>query len=245
MKLNKNKIAFGIAVLILVIALTGIVTWAVRGTPTVPVASVTIDSNDYDNPGSWRLQKSAKWTGRDTATITFDLSTIPQLDGRNKDIVFIMDCSQGYFNLDFDVEKENISNLLDYIFENQNNRVALICYNSTSEIISNFTNDKNSLKNSISEMEHYGNTSYSAALLSLETLLENYEHSNNRDLNVVFFTYRYPNADSNTRNAIYERIKLKHPYIHINGVQLRLDLSAISQRTKKKHLDSLITLQHM
>lgn len=224
-RLNK-KFLFIISCFVVLITITSVITWAVRSTPTEPVSSIMFQSDDFDSPGSWKVQKSAKWTGRDTATITFDLSTIPQLDGRNKDIVFIMDCSQGYFNLDFDVEKENISDLLDYIFENQNNRVAIIGYNSTSEIISNFTNDKNSLKNSISEMDHYGNTSYSSALLSLETLLENYEYSNDRDLNVVFFTYRYPNADSNARNAIYERIKLKYPYIHINGVQLRLDLHA-------------------
>ena len=222
-RLNK-KFIFVILCVITIVLITSIVSIAVRKTPTEPVRSIIIESDTFDNEGSFKIEESAKWTSNNTAKISFDLSTVPQLDGRNKDVVFVLDTSTPYINTDINVEKNTIKSLIDYILANDNNKVALITYNSTSEILTNFTNDKNELKNNIDEISASGNSSYTAALLNIETLLENYQKNDNRDLNVVFFTYRYPNADDNNRIAIYEKLKLKFPYININGVQLRLDL---------------------
>ena len=222
-KLNKKLIFVFFCITVLVV-ITSIVSWAVRSTPTEPIGNIIIESNNYDNEGSFKLEESSKWTSNSTANVSFDLSTVPQLDGKNKDVVLIMDTSTPYLNADFDTEKNTINSVIDYILDNTNNRIALISYNSTSEIISNFTNNKSNLLSSLEEVTFSGNSSYTAALLNLESLLNSYEQSNDRDLNVVFFTYRYPNADDNNRIAIYEKLKQKYSYMNINGVQLRLDL---------------------
>lgn len=222
-KMNK-KITFVFICILTVVLISTIVSWAVRSNPTEPVKNIIIEADSYDNPGSFKLEESSNWISNNKALVTFDLSTVPQLDGKNKDVVLVMDSSTPYINSDINLEKTTFNSLIDYILENTNNRVALITYNSTSEILSDFTNDKNELKESVNEIVATGNSSYTQALLNIEDLLSDYEKSNDRDLNVVFFTYRHPNSDDNNRIAIYEKLKLKHPYLNMNGVQLRLDL---------------------
>lgn len=222
-----GKVLFFLGIMIVLVTITSVITWAVRSNPTEPLKTVVISSNDYDSAGSWQIEKSAEWTGVDTARITLDVSTIPYLDGRSKDIILVMDCSNSYFNGDLQIEKTEMKNLLDYIFENNNandNKVALISYGSSSEILSNFSDEKNVLKSEIDSLNYLGNSSYSEALLNVELLLNNYEYDEDRDLNIVFFTYRYPNADAESRTALYEKIKDKYPYANFHGVQLYLDL---------------------
>ena len=46
------------------------------GIYTEEIPTTEIVSNDYDNPGSWKIEKSAKWTGKGKAQITFNLSSV-------------------------------------------------------------------------------------------------------------------------------------------------------------------------
>ena len=43
---------------------------------TQEIRSVEIESEDYDDPGSWHIDKSAKWVSFSEAEVNFDLSTI-------------------------------------------------------------------------------------------------------------------------------------------------------------------------
>ena len=64
------------------------------GIYTEEVKSVEIESNDYGSPGSWHIDKSAKWIGEGKAEITFELtSKIKESNNRNKDVILVIDRS--------------------------------------------------------------------------------------------------------------------------------------------------------
>ena len=43
---------------------------------TQEIRSVEIQSNDYDDPGSFHIDKSAKWVSFTEAEVSFDLKTV-------------------------------------------------------------------------------------------------------------------------------------------------------------------------
>ena len=62
---------------------------------TEPIKSVTITSEklNYENttPGSWKIEKSAKWISKDQARITFDLKTLHKMNSQNSDVILVME----------------------------------------------------------------------------------------------------------------------------------------------------------
>ena len=64
---------------------------------TVPVKSVTLTSThtsyESNEPGSWNIEKSARWTGQGKAQITFDVSSIMKTSEGHKDLIFVLDNS--------------------------------------------------------------------------------------------------------------------------------------------------------
>ena len=61
----------------------------------VEVKSVEIQSEDYNEPGSLHITKSAEWIDADKAKVTFDLDSVMKpTDGRYKDIILVIDTSE-------------------------------------------------------------------------------------------------------------------------------------------------------
>ena len=220
-KLNR-KTLFIILCFVIVVAVSSIITWAVRSTPTEPVAFVNIESENYNDPGSWTLKKSSSWYKKNKARITFDLKTVPKTNNHKKNVVFVIDNSEslnsgGRIN----TLKTYLKNLVDYILSDNNNKVALITFNSSSEVLSNFTNSSSTIKGEIDEIEAIGETNYNDALLNVDYVLNHYQYNADTDLVVVFFTDGKPTIDTPQQIVTYELLKDKYSYakVKFNGVQ--------------------------
>lgn len=63
------------------------------------IESVDIESPDYQEsePGSWHIDKTAKWLDKDTAEVTFDVTSNRKISTRKKDIIFAFDNSSSMY----------------------------------------------------------------------------------------------------------------------------------------------------
>ena len=52
--------------------------------------------------------------------------------------------------------------------------------------------------------------------------MSNYQFENNRDVAVLFLTDGYPNEDIPNQISTYEVLKIKYPYMTINGIQYEM-----------------------
>lgn len=77
------------------------------------IESVEIESPDYkDNePGSWHIDKTAEWLNRDTAEVTFDVSSKRKIGDRKKDIIFVFDISSSMYGKKFERAKSDVKDL--------------------------------------------------------------------------------------------------------------------------------------
>ena len=84
-------------------------------TYTEEIRSVSIDGEGYTSniPGSWKIDKSAKWIGKGKAEVVFDVKSIPKTDGNNIDIVLVMDVSGSMSGSKLDRAKEDAHELID------------------------------------------------------------------------------------------------------------------------------------
>ena len=198
-------------------------------TYTQEIRNVEIESNDYDDPGSLHIDKSAKWTGFGKAQIEFKVNTVPKtLDGRNIDIVLVIDISGSMAGEKFDKAISDAKDLTEAVLSQSGNRMALITFDTTSNIISEFTNNKNTMLDYLDGLEIRGTTNYNAALLNVDEVLDGYTERTNTDLITLFLTDGYPNVDIPTEKATYRILKDKYPYMTINAIQYEMG-SAIIQ----------------
>lgn len=191
-----------------------------------PVKSVEIYSKNlsYQNkePGAWKVTQSSKWISKGEAEVTIDINSIKKVSEKYTDLLFVLDTS-GSININtLSNLKLSINNLVDEVLKNTNNKIGLITFNSTSEILSNLTNNKEILKNSINTITADGETNYYAALKNVENILEVYKPENNREFIVVFFTDGYPNIDTPNEIGEYNYLKKQYPFITINAIQNRI-----------------------
>ena len=90
--------------------------------------------------------------------------------------------------------------LLDDLLSSENNQVALISFSGASQIVSEFTNDKEDL---------------TAKINSLTTGEE-------KDCIVLFLTDGYPSKDVPNEVVEYAYLKEKYPYLEIHTVQYEI-----------------------
>lgn len=194
---------------------------------TEEIESIEIESPDYIDmePGSWHIDKSARWTGTTTAQVTFDVSSIMKTDDNYKDIILVIDISGSMEGEKIDKVKSDSKELAEVILSNSNNNVALITYDNRSQIISEFTNDKDIIIELIDSIAPNGETNYNAPLKDVEQLMKDYEKQDNRDIVTLFLTDGYPNIDTPNQIATYNLLKEKYPYMKINGIQYEMGSS--------------------
>ncbi len=191
---------------------------------TEEIKSIEIESPDYkDNtPGSFHIDKSAEWTGIDTAKVTFDISSIMKTDDNYKDLILVIDISGSMEGEKLNKVKSDSIELVESLLSDSNNRVALIVYDSDSEIISEFTNDKDSIVDKINSLSDKGCTNYNAPLKHVDEIMDGYTKESNRDIITLFLTDGYPNEDTPNQIGTYELLKNKYPYMAINGIQYEM-----------------------
>ncbi len=197
-------------------------------TYTQEIRNVEIESNDYDDPGSFHIDKSAKWTGLGKAQIEFDVETVSKfVEGRNIDIVLVLDISGSMEGIKFERAISDAKDLATAILSTSGNRMALITFDTDSEIVSGFTSDKNEMLDYLDSLSTKGATNYNAGLLNVDEVLDGYTERTNTDLVTLFLTDGYPNVDVPTEKATYRILKDKYPYMTINGIQYEMGVDII------------------
>ena len=201
---------------------------------TQEIRKVEIEDSNYDDPGSFHIDKKGEWTGYEKARVTFDLSTVMKLrDEQNYlDVIMIIDVSGSMSGSKLERAKEDAIELTNSILSDSNNKMALITFDSHSQILSGFTNNKSNLVSLIDDLYDGSSTNYNAGLLNVEPVLENYNHTEDRDLIVLFLTDGYPNEDTpkqgiRNEKATYRILKEKYPYMTINGIQYEMGQAII------------------
>ena len=221
MKKHK-KIIFILAIVMVLFTITSIVITAIKGNPTEAVRKVIIESDNYDNPGSYHIEKSAKWITSDEALINFDVDTMYKSDGRYKDVILVIDMSGSMVDLRLATAKKNAKELVDVLLDDNHNSVSLITFDTSSEILSGFTNNKELIINEINDLNYRGATNYNAAFNNVIEVLDGYEEKDNTDLVVLFLTDGYPNEDTPNQIGTYQILKSMYPYITVHGVQYEM-----------------------
>ncbi|MCI8567756.1 MAG: VWA domain-containing protein [Bacilli bacterium] len=193
---------------------------------SVPVKSITITSSKLDYhkkvPGSYNIEKSAKWLEKGKARITFDLDTIMKTEEKFTDIIFVLDVSGSMSGEKLAKVKTDSIDLINTLLSDSNNRSALITFETTSKIILPLTNDKDKLMSTINGLSTGNMTNYYQALSNVDEILKDYKKEENRECIVLFLTDGYPNEEIPNEEGQYSYLKKVYPYLTINGIQYEM-----------------------
>ena len=197
-----------------------------------PVRSIVIQSEHTDfasgEEGSWQVTKSGYWTNYGEAEVTLDVDTSLMTNNQYTDIIFVLDISGSMAGDKLDRVKNDSKELISSLLSNQNNRAALITFDTESRIISELTNDEEQLTNEIDNLQVTGSTNYYQALVNVDSILQNYQKESDREMVILFLTDGYPNEDTPNQVTQYQYLKNTYPYITINGIQYEMGTSILS-----------------
>ena len=193
----------------------------------VPVKSVNITSqySNYENnePGSWKITKSAEWIKTNEARITFEINSVPKYDNDKKlDVIMVIDNSGSMEGDKIAQVKADAADLADTLLSDSENQIALITFGTEATLLSELSNDKTAILNHINLITTGECTNYYRGLLEAEKILEGYIQQENRELILLFLTDGYPNEETPNEVAEYHILKEAHPYMVINGIQYEM-----------------------
>ena len=229
---NKNYKKGMMAILLLVVMFF-VCSLSYAYTMSTPVPSVIITSENvsYEEkvPGSWQVEKSAKWISKGRARVTLDVDTVLMVREDASDIIFVVDTSGSMEGDKLDQVKIDSTNLINDILSNTNNRVSLIEFNSSATILSDFTNDKDLLINEINGLQVSNSTNYYNAFLKVDELLQSYQKQDSREVVMMFLTDGYPYEGNPNQIAEYKYLKEAYLYLTVNAIQYEMGGVIINQ----------------
>ena len=217
-----------------------------------PVRSIVIESENTDfasgEEGSWQVTKSGYWTNYGEAEVTLDVDTSLMTNNQYTDIIFVLDISGSMSGEKLDRVKSDSKELISSLLSNQNNRAALITFDTESQMVSELTNDEELLTNEIDNLQAIDLTNYYQALVNVDNILQNYQKENNREMIVLFLTDGYPNVDTPNQITQYQYLKSAYPYITINGIQYEMGdsiLNPIKEISDNQFIADMDTLNNV
>ncbi len=240
-KIEKRK--FTIITFVLVFILIAIALLPSAFSQMVPVSEILINSSKLDyshgDQGSWQIKKEAHWISKGKARITFTLDSVIKTHKEYNDVILVLDTSgsmnesiknkDGQSIVKLEQLKSDTIGVIRSLLADSNNRIALVDFNTSSTIVSEFTNNVENLVDAVNGLSAEGNTNYYQALKNVDILLKNYQKESNHDCVVLFFTDGYPNSDSPNELAQYNYLKSEYPFLTINGVQYEMGDTLASQ----------------
>ncbi len=204
----------------------------------IPRVEIASDDWESQTPGSWHIDKSAKWTGANTAEVVFDLKTIKKYSTEDIkfDVVMLIDVSTSMKGNKFERLKESAKKYFDEVLTDTENRVGIVEFHTYATVLENLTNNKETLNNTIDNLtlkcrgeiingveQDYGYcTNYYDSLKKTEDLLESYVPKDNRQLVVLLLTDGYANRNNQLIKVQYNALKNKYPEMVINGIQYEM-----------------------
>ena len=236
---NKKEIVAGIVFVVSLMLFS--FSYAFASTELVRSITITSRNTNYETKeeGSWQVEKSAYWTKQGEAEIKFNVNTNVKHKSNYTDFIFVLDTSGSMDGEKIQVAKDNAKELINTLFQDNNNKAALITFSNESNIVLDLTNNKENLINAIDQVEVGGETNYYQALLNVETILQGYEKQDNRDTIVLFLTDGLPTKDTPNEVAEYSIIKQNYPYVEISGVQYEMGdviMSSIKKISDKQYI---------
>ena len=218
------------------------------GIYTEEISSIEINSSIYNDEESWNINKSAKWTSSNTAEVVFDVNSIRKINDHKKDIILVIDVSKSMEGDKINKVISDTKELIDYVLTDTENRIALITFGKSSDILSPFTNDKDTLTEKLDSLELSDLTNYNAALKNVDTIMNGYTKEDKRDVVTLFLTDGFPNEDNPNQVGAYEVLKDKYPYMNINGIQYEMGaylIYAIEEITDEQWVADQTTLNNV
>lgn len=217
-----------------------------------PIPKVTFKSQnlnyDKSEPGSFKIDKSAKWIGDKKAKITLEVNSIAKEQNKNKDVIFAFDVSSTMDNTKLNKIKKDAKELGTTILGDSKNRVAIITFDTNAKKLLDFTSNKNDFNQQIDSLNSKGATNYKAGLDEVKKILESYKKEEGKELTVLLLTDGYPGKDTPNEVAIYKELKHKYPFININAIQydmgddIKKEVKAISDRQYLASIDKNILI---
>ena len=217
-----------------------------------PIKNVELVSSDNGfedkDPGAWKVNKSVKWIAKGKGRITFNLDTALKTNYNASDIIFVLDTSESMYGDKLDRVKKNATALIDSLLTNSNNQAALVTFNSTSNIKSYLTDNKDSLISLINNLGLYGQTNYYQALVNVNDILNNYDKVDKRECIVLFLTDGYPNVETPNENWYFDYLKQQYPFVKFHGIQYEMGdtiLEPLKKISDKQFIADIDTLNNV
>ena len=190
---------------------------ALTPTSSIIVPSTTL-SYDNKDEGSWQYTKSASWIDKSKAQINIKLDTIQNKKIDYTDVILVLDTSSSMVEDRFTKLKNEVNYFINDM-ASAGNKIALITFNSSENVVTSFTDDVSSLQESVNNLTATGETNYYQALMKIDDVLSTYNKQNNRDCVAVFLTDGLPAMDTPNEVGAYSYLKSKYEYLTINGIQ--------------------------
>mgnify|MGYP004466516921 FL=1 len=194
----------------------------------LPVSSVVYTSSafDYDanEEGAWKITKYATWISKNKAMITYNLNTIAPENRSSTDYILVVDGSLNERNSNF---SSAIKKMLTNMFDNGRNRVALIGFNNTASLITDFSYDDTSLNVALDSFLTESITakkeiSYYSAFSKIAEFMEGYTPEDAENVKVVFVTDGKPVIDSPKEVSIYQELKNNYSNLSFLAIQYEM-----------------------
>ncbi|MEE0014221.1 MAG: vWA domain-containing protein [Bacilli bacterium] len=198
----------------------------------VPVESVTIKSTtkkyDVNEPGAWKLTSTATWISKEKINLNLKINSKSKVNYEALDTILVLDNSNSMDENKWLPVKKACQNLIKTNLTNIKNRMALITFNSSANIMENFTNDKDKLLFDLENIDFLNGTNYYQSLTKISEMLTNYQKEDNRELLVIFITDGSPNEGTPNEISEYQSLKKSYPYLTLNTIQYEFrDLTGI------------------
>lgn len=194
----------------------------------LPVPSVVYTSSafDYDanEEGAWKITKYATWISKNKAMITYNLNTIAPENRSSTDYILVVDGSLNEHNSNF---SSAIKTMLTNMFDDGKNRVALIGFNNTASLITDFSYDDTSLNVALDSFLTESRAakkeiSYYSAFSKIAEFMEGYTPEDAENVKVVFVTDGKPVIDSPKEVSIYQELKNNYSDLSFLAIQYEM-----------------------
>ena len=231
-KLKKQPKILRIAVLfvVLIASALGVFFFAENSTKAL-VASTTINSAhanfDTQEQGAWKITQTATASDTNTAELKIQAQSILKGDGKDKDIFIMMDTSGSMTTERIQKTTSALIKLANTLLDDGNgdNRIAFSVFNSeVTDVTNGFVDDAMIFRLYIADYlpPANGGTNYYKAIKKIDSVFEDYQHSDSRNAIVLFITDGAPVEDHPLEETEFRTLKEKYPWLTVQGIQFEM-----------------------